>query len=265
VHQLTVNLCSNAIHAMDKGGTLEVGLEQLELPEVRELSHGVLPAGCYVVLMVRDTGSGIGPAELEHIFEPFYTTRRTAGGTGLGLALVYAIVTELEGAIDVETAAGGGSTFRLYLPATDAAEVERMEEDRTLPRGNGQRVLLVEDEQALMLLEEEMLAALNYEPVGFMRSADALAEFFADPSKFDAVLLDQLMPDITGVELAKRMRELRDGLPIVLITGYTGPLLAQEARAAGVHHILPKPLNFRQLAQALDMAFHARVPSPPMI
>jgi DNA-binding NtrC family response regulator len=155
----------------------------------------------------------------------------------------------------------------LYLPAADAPLLEGAEPSVTLPRGAGERVLLVEDEQGLMLLEEEMLAALNYEPAGFTRPTEALAEFSADPARFDAVLLDQLMPELTGLELAKRMRAARESLPIILITGYRGPLLAQEARAAGVSEILHKPLDFRRLALALERALHAQKAgsSPPPV
>ncbi|MCC7547403.1 MAG: PAS domain S-box protein [Burkholderiales bacterium] len=258
VHQLVTNLCTNAAHSMHGGGTLEVTLEQLESVDDKVVSHGVLPEGRYVALAVRDTGQGIAPAVLEHIFEPFFTTGHPGGGTGLGLALVYAIMTEIGGAIDVQTAQGAGSTFTLYLPVADAPVLEHADQPATLPRGAGERVLLVEDEPGLMLLEEEMLAALNYEPAGFTRPTDALSEFTADPSRFDAILLDQLLPELTGLELARRMRASREDLPIILITGYRGPLLAQEARAAGVAEILHKPLDFRRLALALERALRAR-------
>jgi PAS domain S-box-containing protein len=260
VHQLVMNLCTNASHSMEAGGTLEVVLDQLDSLGDKMVSHGVLSAGRYVVLSVRDTGRGMSPAVLERIFEPFFTTGHPGGGTGLGLALVYAIMTEMGGAIDVQTAEGAGSNFTLYLPAADAPLLEGADQPATLPRGAGERVLLVEDEQGLMLLQEDMLAALNYEPAGFTRPSEALAEFSADPSRFDAVLLDQLMPEYTGLELAKRMRATRETLPIILITGYRGPLLAQEARAAGVSEILHKPLDFRRLALALEHALRAREP-----
>jgi PAS domain S-box-containing protein len=267
VHQLVMNLCTNAAHSMEAGGTLEVMLDQQISPGDKPVSHGLLSAGRYVVLSVRDTGRGMPAAVLERIFEPFFTTGHPGGGTGLGLALVYAIMTEMGGAIDVHTAQGVGSTFTLYLPAADAPLLEGTEPSVTLPRGAGERVLLVEDEQGLMLLEEEMLAALNYEPAGFTRPTEALAEFSADPARFDAVLLDQLMPELTGLELAKRMRAARESLPIILITGYRGPLLAQEARAAGVLEILHKPLDFRRLALALEHALHAQKAgsSPPPV
>ncbi len=261
LHQLVMNLCSNAIRSMDRGGVLDVALEETQTSADLVVSHGVLPAGHYVVLHVRDCGHGMAPAMLERIFEPFFTTRQGGVGTGLGLAMVYAIITDLGGAIDVQSIEGKGSSFTLYLPTATPPALEEAMEAGDLPRGNGERILLVEDEQALMLLEEEMLAALNYEPAGFTNPTDALDEFLADRERFDAVLLDQLMPGMTGIDLAKRLRAMRDDLPILLITAYRGSYLDQEARATGVFEILPKPLDFRRLAQALRKVLRRPLPA----
>lgn len=251
IHQLVMNLCTNAVHAMDQGGTLSVTLDTVATPLDKPLSHGLLPAGQHVRLGVHDTGCGMEAAVVERIFEPFFTTKESGTGTGLGLALVHGIVTELGGVIDVASRPGRGSTFELYLPRTDAAAMEKAETESPLPRGSGERVLLVEDEKPLMLLAEEMLAALRYEPAGFTRAPEALAEFRADPWRFDMVALDHLMPGMTGIELAKHLRMARPDIPIVMISGYTGPLLNQEALSAGIDEILTKPLDFQQLAEAM--------------
>jgi len=251
VHQLVMNLCKNAVDAMPTGGTLSVTLNVLDTPADRQLSHGLLPAGSYVRLAVQDTGGGMAPAVLERIFEPFFTTKQPGMGTGLGLALVHGIVTDLGGAIDVSSRPGGGSVFELYLPRSAAAAMIKEEEEAPLARGRGQCVLLVEDEEPLMLLTEEMLAALNYEPTGFTRAAEALSEFQCDASRFDAVVLDYLMPGMTGTELAMQLRQVRSDIPIVLVSGYTGPMLSQEALLAGIGRILTKPLDFRRLAETL--------------
>src|SRR6185436_16968431 len=205
VHQLLMNLCNNAIQAMGAGGQLNVMLDAVTTAVDRALSHGLLIAGRYVHLAVEDTGSGIDAAIVAHIFAPFFTTKESGLGTGLGLALVHGIVTELGGAIHVTTGPGKGSTFDLYLPRSDAPQLGMADDKTPLPRGNGEHILLVEDEQALMLLAEEMLAALNYEPSGFTRTADALSEFRADPFRFHAVFLDYLMPGITGIQLARHL------------------------------------------------------------
>jgi len=251
VHQLVMNLCKNAVDAMPGGGTLGVALEALDTSSDKRLSHGLLPAGNYVRLSVQDTGSGMVSQVAERIFEPFFTTKQPGMGTGLGLALVHAIVTDLGGAIDVSSLPGEGSAFDLYLPRSAAAAMQKEEEKAPLTRGRGECVLLVEDEEPLMLLTEEMLAALNYEPTGFTDAAEALSEFRSAPSHFDAVVLDYLMPGMTGIELAAQLRQLRGDIPIVLVSGYTGPLLSQEALIAGVDRILTKPLDLRQLAEVM--------------
>jgi len=252
IHQLIMNLCRNAEHAMPAGGRLTVSLDVIDANEDAVLSHGSLPAGRYVRLRVEDTGCGMTPEIAARIFEPFFTTRESGTGTGLGLALVQGIVTDLGGAIDVASRLGLGSTFDIYLPRSDAETIEKADYAVPLPRGNGERVLLVEDEKPLMLLTEEMLAALNYEPAGFTRPSEALEEFSADPTRFDAVVLDQLMPGMTGTELARQMRLSRADIPVVLISGYSGPVLTQQALSAGIEHILTKPLDLRQIAEALS-------------
>ena len=254
VHQIAMNLCTNAIHAMDEGGTLSVSLSERSSGDAIRLSHGQLPAGRYLVLTVSDTGRGIDGAVLERIFEPFFTTKASGTGTGLGLAMVQSIVNELGGAIDVRSRPGEGSEFRIYLPRSDAAAIAKAE-DQPLPRGAGERILVVEDERPVMLLTEEMLAALNYEPAGFLRPAEALRELDSDPARFDAAVIDHLMPGMTGTELIRRMRAIKPDLPVVLISAYSGPVLTQEALAAGVDQVLSKPLDFRRLAQAMADVF----------
>jgi PAS domain S-box-containing protein len=250
VHQIAMNLCTNAIHAMDAGGVLAVSLAETASGDAIRLSHGELPPGRYVVLCVRDSGRGIDAPVLERIFEPFFTTKASGTGTGLGLAMVQSIVNELGGAIDVHSGIGRGSEFCIYLPRSEAAALAKGE-DQPLPRGAGERILVVEDERPVMLLTEEMLAALNYEPAGFLRAGDALRELRADPARFDAAVVDHLMPDMTGTDLIRQLHAIRPGLPIVLVSAYSGPVLSQEAAAAGVDQVLPKPLDFRRLAQAM--------------
>jgi PAS domain S-box-containing protein len=251
LHQVVMNLCTNAVQAMPAGGTMGITLEPADVVDERTLSHGLLPAGRYLRLTVRDTGCGMDVEVLERIFEPFFTTKKWGHGTGLGLALVQGIVSELGGAIDVASRPGSGSTFQLYLPRSDAIAPTAA---AALPKGAGQQVLVVEDETPLMLLVEEMLATLGYEPAGFTHPTEGLDEFRAEPSRFDAVVLDYLMPDMTGTELTKRLRGLRPDIPIVLVSGYEGPLLLHEAVGAGIEHVITKPLNLQQLAEAMSKA-----------
>jgi PAS domain S-box-containing protein len=255
LHQVVMNVCSNAIHAMEGRGTLRVALEAADLFAERALSHGTLGPGCYVRLIIQDSGSGMDAATLSRIFEPFFTTKEIGRGTGLGLSLVYAIVTDAGGAIDVQSALEHGSTFTIYLARTEATLVTA-EAPVPLPRGNGERVLLVEDETTLLALTAEVLTRLGYEPVSFSDSRTALAVFEAAPRSFDVVITDDVMPGLTGTGLATQLRRRRPDLPIVLMSGYSGPVLTQQALAAGVTELLVKPLQSRQFAATLDRVLH---------
>jgi CheY-like chemotaxis protein len=239
---------------MEHGGVLTVVLNRQSVPEHRLLSHGPLLPGPYVRLSVSDTGSGIPQAILERMFDPFFTTKGIGDGTGLGLSLVHGIVADFGGAIDVATQAGAGTTFTVWLPA--AGETPRLlaEPMDELPQGNGETVMIVDDERSLVALAEETLAALGYEPMGFDSSVAALQAFRAEPQRFDLVLTDETMPDLSGVELAREMRRVRPELPIVLMSGYSGAQLTERARATGVAEVLRKPLVRRDIAEALGRA-----------
>jgi signal transduction histidine kinase/ActR/RegA family two-component response regulator len=256
-HQVVMNLCTNAVHAMERGGVLTVVLERVALGERRLLSRGTLCAGSYVRLSVSDTGSGIPPAALERMFDPFFTTKRIGDGTGLGLALVHGIVAEFGGVIDVATQVSVGTTFTIWLPAAGKMPRLLAEPAGEVPRGNGEAVMIVDDEPALVALAEETLAELGYEPVGFDSSIAALQAFRAEPKRFDLVLTDETMPDLTGTELAREIRQLRPEISIILMSGYSGAQLSERAQAAGVMEVLRKPLVRRDIAEPIARALHA--------
>jgi CheY-like chemotaxis protein/anti-sigma regulatory factor (Ser/Thr protein kinase) len=257
-HQVVMNLCTNAIHAMERGGVLGVVLERVEVEERRLLSHGTLSTGRYVRLCISDTGSGIPPAVLERMFDPFFTTKRIGEGTGLGLALVHGIVAEFGGVIDVATQLGVGTTFTIWLPTTSETPRLLAAPVGELPRGNGETIMIVDDERALVALAEDTLAGLGYEPVGFDASLVALQAFRAEPERFDVVLTDETMPDLTGTELAREIRRLRPEIPIILMSGYSGPQLSERAQATGVREVLRKPLVRRDLAEPVARALRSR-------
>src|SRR5258706_160794 len=167
LHQVVMNLCSNAIQATSAGGALRVALEAAELSAERALSNGTLRPGHYVRLTVEDSGSGMDAATLSRIFEPFFTTKEIGRGTGLGLSLVYAIVTDAGGAIDVRSIPQQGSTFGIYLPRAHDAPVAAEDVPTPLPHGNGERVLLVDDEANILAMTTHVLSRLGYEPVPF--------------------------------------------------------------------------------------------------
>ena len=263
LHQVTMNLCTNAVHAMAQGGVLTVVLDRVAMDERRLLSHGTLYAGRYVRLSISDTGSGIPPTVLEHMFDPFFTTKRVGDGTGLGLAVVHGIVADFRGAIDVATQVGVGTTFTIWLPAAGETPRLKAESEGDVPRGHGETVMIVDDERALVALAEETLAELGYEPVGFDSSVAALQAFRAEPNRFDLVLTDETMPDLTGTELAREIRQSRPEISIILMSGYSGTQLNERAQAAGIIDVLRKPLVRRDIAEPVARALHGA--SRPML
>ena len=254
IHEAAMNLCTNAIQAMPEGGTLTVSLSLQGLDRPRPLRFGTLPAGRHVCLAVADSGPGIEPEVMSHLFEPFFTTRSAVRGTGLGLAVVHSVMADLGGAIDVQSQPGQGAVFTLYFPCVDAVPADPVDPADELPPGAGQVVLVVDDEPALVELAEEMLAELGYEPAGLSDSTLALARFQATPDRFDLVLTDELMPGMCGTDLAREIRARRPDLPIVLASGYGGPQLDERAAAAGISLCVAKPLTRAELARALAQA-----------
>ncbi|HMR29721.1 MAG TPA: two-component system VirA-like sensor kinase [Geminicoccaceae bacterium] len=250
LQQVVINLSTNAAQAMDGRGIVAIALDPVERAQEQALSHGTLAPGRYVRLAVSDTGRGIDPATVQRVFEPFFTTR--AAGTGLGLASVHGIVAEHGGALNVRSRPGEGSTFEAYFARVAGAAEAPRNEPRPLARGNGETVLLVDDEQSLVLLVEEMLAALGYEPVGLDSATKALAAFRGEPARFDLVLADEVMPEMTGTELAAAVHAVRPELPILLMTGNAGPIQPHRLRAAGIREVLRKPFVSRTIAEALS-------------
>lgn len=250
-HQVVMNLCSNAVQAMPEGGVLEISLREASFDEDRLLSHANLASGRYVQLRIGDTGVGISDDVLERMFNPFFTTRKTGEGTGLGLSLVDGIVRECGGAIDVSTVTGKGTSFTLYFPVTLTPLIDAPREEEDLPHGDGQIVMLVDDEEALVALGEEALAELGYEPVGFASSTTAWESFLSAPDRFDIVVTDHSMPDLAGMELIQRIRVIRPDIPIVLASGHSGLELDVFAQSMGIR-LLRKPVLRRDLAFALE-------------
>jgi len=209
---------------------------------------GATAAGDYIVLRVNDTGTGIADDVLERMFDPFFTTKEVGVGSGLGLSLVHGIVTSVDGAIEVATALGKGTTFTVYLRRCGDAPERPADEDRPAPRGLGERVLVVDDEELLMRLATETLEELGYAPVGFTSSTAALEAFRADPARFDALLTDERMPGLSGSALIREVRGVRDAIPVVLMSGYLGI----ENVDADV--VIRKPLSRHDLATSVARA-----------
>jgi PAS domain S-box-containing protein len=252
VHQVLTNLANNALQAMPAGGTLRVELAKVGVDVARAAMIGELAVGEYIVLTVADTGAGIAPDIMEHIFDPFFTTKEVGTGTGLGLSLVHGIVTELGGGIDLITEVGVGTTFTVYLPRSGEAAEAEDDAELALPRGDGQRVLVVDDEEPLVHLATRTLEELGYAPVGFTSSSAALAALRAEPQRFDALITDERMPGMSGSALIREVRGIHSSMPVVLMSGHLGPTADKKIAAAiRADEVLQKPLSARDLATSL--------------
>ena len=259
LHQMLANLVTNAVQAVADGGRVLVRAAPSEIREPRTCTVGRLPAGRYARIDIGDTGPGMSAEQLERIFEPFFTTKPVGSGTGLGLALVHGIVLDHGAALEVDSRPGGGTVFSVYLPLTAGAPAVEPAPLVT-PAGNGETILVVDDEESLVHLAEEVLAALGYEPVGCLGAQEALRVFRAAPLRFDAVVTDVIMPELSGTDLLTELRKVRPGLPAVLVSGYAGAELLAAAQAAGAQAVLTKPLAAADLAQCLARVL-ARVPT----
>ncbi|HTR08313.1 MAG TPA: ATP-binding protein [Paraburkholderia sp.] len=260
LHQVVMNLCSNARHALEGQGTITVSVREVAPGESRALHSGTLQPGDYVCIGVADTGAGISPEVQERMFDPFFTTRKTIGGTGLGLSLVDGIVKEYGGAIEVRSELGRGTQFNIYLPLSAQQPAAPPTPAIETCRGNGETVLLVDDERALVELCEDLLAELGYEPLGFSSPREALEAFLADPQRFDLVLTDHTMPEMTGIDLIRQIRSVRPDLPVLLMSGYGTHVVEEESRSLGVRAVLKKPVLCADLTEAVRDALTRESP-----
>lgn len=265
IHQVMMNLCVNAFHAMrEKGqGVLSVRLsrEIIEPADVERMGLEIAP-GSYVCLSVGDTGHGMGRSVVDRIFDPYFTTKKKGEGTGMGLAVVYGIVKKSGGHIKVYSEPGKGSTFKVYLPEfqTVAAGLKVQEPAiTTLPPGGSERILLVDDEPTLVALGTNILRGLGYQVESTISSREALELFQRDPSAIDLVITDMTMPEMTGAELAQAMLSTRPGLPIIVCSGYNEAIANLQVSGVGIRATLQKPYLRRTLANTVRATLDARM------
>ena len=253
IHQIVTNLVTNAWHALgDRTGHIRVQLSIFAVDADFAHTHPDLRPARYVRLSVSDNGSGMDSATAARIFEPFFTTKEPGRGTGLGLSVVHGIMKSCDGAISVYTKPGDGTTFHLYFPALDFDAPGSTEAEPALIAGSGQRVLFIDDEPVLNLLGERFLTRLGYVPVIEKDAIAAIARFREQP--FDLVITDLTMPQLSGIDLARRLWEIRPGTRIVLTTGYTATLDTPRAREIGFRELLLKPYSIQALGDCLQRA-----------
>jgi CheY-like chemotaxis protein len=263
IRQIIMNLVTNACQAMNEtGGTLEISLADVQLENPVPASQGELKPGSYVRLQVKDTGSGIAPEILPRIFEPYFSTKDVGQGNGLGLAAVMGITKIHGGDIVVDSLPGQGTTFTIYFPPTGEIQpVTTVMQLRNFSEGMG-RILIVDDEPAIVDLWAEALNRLGYKTTNITNSPEALEIFSTHPEGFDLLITDLAMPDLNGLELARQVRTIRPGIPIIVCTGYSEKFGEEEIMALGIEKLFKKPLEVRQLTEAVEQILKARAVAP---
>ena len=258
IHQVLMNLCTNAAHAMQaEGGFLDVSLRGFDYPESepgltvpRNQTQFDLAPGRYLEIRVADTGHGMAPEVLNRIFDPFYTTKAAGKGTGMGLAVVHGIVKSHNGAIKVASQPDEGTTVQVWLPVHKAQPAAAVEQPAALPTGK-ERILFVDDEDFQVDLGEQLLQKLGYRVVCFRSSTAALDAFSAAPEEFDLVITDMTMPEMTGDILAQELIKIQPDLPVIVCTGFSEKLTPENAEALGIKGLLMKPVVITDMANTV--------------
>ncbi|MCK5163353.1 MAG: response regulator, partial [Desulfobacula sp.] len=251
VHQVVMNLISNAYHAMEeKGGILDIFLDEVEIKE----DNAIFPinSGLYVYLKIADTGPGIPPDVLERIFDPFFTTKKEGKGSGIGLSVVHGIIQSHNGYINVESKQGKGTCFEVYLPVYtgDVRMEDKVIEDRPIQKGS-ESILLVDDDKKVAFMEQHMLEKLGYQVTCYLESSGALDAFRKTPQKFDLVITDLTMPEFTGYQLSEEILKIRPDIPIVICTGYGEHINKKKYDLQGIKGFLNKPVAVKDMSNTV--------------
>jgi len=249
IHQILMNLCTNAGHSMqEKGGMMVVSMAEIELSSDFIAQHPELTPGLYLKISVADTGHGMDHSIQERVFEPFYTTKKRGKGTGMGLSVVHGIVKSHRGTITVYSAPGKGSTFDVYFPVIEGKEVKKTENLNALPTGN-EKILFVDDEKFQVDLGKQILQRLGYKVVASTSSVEALDLFRKKPDKFDLVITDMTMPNMTGIQLSRELLGTRSDIPIIICTGFSEQIDDAKAKVLGIRGYVMKPVLISELAK----------------
>ena len=251
IHQVIMNLCTNAAHSMrKKGGILEISVTDAIVDSEFAKDHAGLVPGSYLKLVVSDTGQGMSKFIQDRIFDPFFTTKKKGEGTGLGLSVVHGIIKALNGHIIVNSTPGKGASFEILLPASFQSGAEEAREQELLPTGK-EHILLVDDERMLVAVNTNILESLGYEVTGVTDALEALEMFRSQPDRFDIVITDMTMPQMTGDILAKALLKIRPELPVILCTGFSSSLNTKNLADTGIRALLYKPVLKRQIAETI--------------
>jgi PAS domain S-box-containing protein len=251
IHQIIINLCTNAHHAIGaQNGIIDINLEIIEKQNNTEETP-TLNTGDYIRLTVSDTGTGIAPDTLEHIFEPFFTTSPQGEGTGLGLSITHGIVSDLNGIIQVKSNLGLGTLFEIFIPICQAENTNPIPANLAPPATGSGSILIVEDEPSLAEITARSLKKIGYDTVVRLDGCEALQDFKRQPERFDLILTDQIMPQMTGTKMAAEILKFRPEIPIIIMTGTLDKSLLEKAQRIGVKKVIIKPLSINELNSAI--------------
>jgi PAS domain S-box-containing protein len=252
IHQILMNLCTNAVYEMQEtGGELVIDLDETIIRESERIVPGNLKPGSYVKLCVSDTGQGIAPEIRDRIFEPFFTTKAVGAGTGMGLSVVHGIVQRAGGTITLQSELGKGSRFIIYLPAVEYQQKDKGTVQSQTVIGGTERILFVDDEEQIVGSWQMILSSLGYHVTGKTGSLEAFEQFKNDPDKFDILITDMTMPEMTGDQLARKVKEIRPDLPVILCSGYSAIIDSDRAHSIGIDAFKMKPLLKKEIAEKI--------------
>ncbi|MCP3892988.1 MAG: PAS domain S-box protein [Desulfobulbaceae bacterium] len=248
IHQILMNLCTNAFHAMEEtGGKLDISLKEVTLSSEDLVNEPDVEAGAFVQLSISDSGSGIPPDIKKKIFDPYFTTKETGKGTGMGLAIVHGIVKSYRGFISLYSEPQEGTAFHVFLPVIEQEHLPEIEDVKPIPVG-WDRILFIDDEEILAEMGKSMLERLGYHVTVRNNSIEALETFQNQPDQFDLVITDQTMPGMTGADIARRMIQIKPDIPIILCTGYSSVISEEKAKSIGIKEFALKPLSKKVIA-----------------
>jgi len=251
IHQVVMNLFTNAVHAIgDKPGAVRLELTDFLVNEEFTQTHPDADPGSHILIRISDTGGGMPPEIREKVFEPFFTTKPQGKGTGLGLSVVHGIVKKLGGSISIYSEKGEGTTFNVLIPCTETGQSKRISRNQPLKKGNA-RVALIDDEPDIATALESILSNLGYRVSAFTDGRTALETIISNPDLFDLIITDNTMPQLTGLEIARRLSDSGIDAPVILTSGYMSKEIEETARRTGVLEIIAKPVNTYQLADAM--------------
>jgi signal transduction histidine kinase len=251
IHQIVMNLATNAYHAMEEtGGELKVSLKEMEFGALDLINPDMVP-GIYACLIVADTGVGMDKNLIDKIFDPFFTTKTIGRGTGMGLSVVHGIVTAMGSAIHVYSEPGKGTEFHVYLPVEKNLSEEQVIHSTAPIQGGTEQILLVDDEEVILIMEKRMLERLGYQVTSRTSSLEALEAFRANPDKFDLIITDMAMPNMPGDKLSAELTKIRPGIFILLCTGFSQTMSEEKAALMGIKGFLFKPIVMKDLARKI--------------